>query len=195
LLQYHRANYDVVKKIMRDVYGDQVSEDIQHLLDLIETDFEQRGLFHLHEPLVSMSLYPSLYITLYEQVRFFLGKDDLEAVLKELPYLDTWQADVSTNHVLHIPYNYNPKSYIVPADNTNQTCLNKYQKKYLEVLGKDPTGLKSLTPDLIILIAALQYLDYLSNRTAHRMEHLQNYLKVPKPPQKYNVEDIDLVAL
>jgi hypothetical protein len=192
LLQCQRDNYLSAHRIIKDLFSGKPPEDIQHLLNLIEHEFGKRELFHIHGSLVSMAIYPNLFRIMYEHIRHVLPKEDLRAILGSLPYVGTWKTKIDTNELLQITFNYNPQSYKVPDDKHAQTCLNKFQKAALQDLGLTPElHQRSLTKAQSELIAALQFFDYLRNRTTHRMEALNKWTQ---DNQAYNAQGSELVT-
>ncbi|KAG0547281.1 hypothetical protein BDA96_01G066200 [Sorghum bicolor] len=181
----HR-NFKCAANIIRDLFklitptGIQynIPEDILHLLNVIEREFESRSMFPVHASLVPLTQCSFFFQKMYETIRSVLSFEEFRAILDKLPYVDGWKKKVMNNALLSYPINRRPESYEVPQNKPDQRNLNKYQKGCLNDLGINPPRNQSvLSNEQEEMIKQLRLIDYWRNRTVHRMEPYRSYTK------------------
>ncbi|GJN24609.1 hypothetical protein PR202_gb12360 [Eleusine coracana subsp. coracana] len=189
--QQLRRNYMSAHSIISNMFSDDIPADIEDLLKLIEKD-KARELYHIHGSLVPIGTRSALFKRLYDYIRFEIPLDDLRYILEKLPYVESWKTDIDTNHLLRKTYDHNDSiAYEVP-ENTEQG-LSREQIVLLGHLGLQPkVDQESLEEDQIKLIKALQFFDYLRNRTTHGLEPLRDWIK--EHNVAFNAEGSELVS-
>nr|TKW00847.1 hypothetical protein SEVIR_8G139300v2 [Setaria viridis] len=162
-LAYLQQNYHSASTIIDGLFGQRIPPDIQHLTYLMRTDFAVRDMFPIHASL-----------ELHDYVKFKIPKHLFHTILlglQNVPNVANWQQGVSTNSLLDYTLNFNQgRSYTIPTNIHNQTCLYPEQKTALRMLGIPKGNQISLTPYQIALIRPLRFFDFKRNRIAHRME-------------------------
>ncbi|CAL5075755.1 unnamed protein product [Urochloa decumbens] len=160
-------NYKSAKKIIEDAFlhDGPIPEDIQHLLDMIESEHDKRSLFRIHASLWTLSNRGGMYMRMHEQLKRLpvAVKQAILRVMGQLKYIATWRSDVQTNALLNAIYTHKAGIYAVPAI--------------------------VVQPLAVQLKEGTLFTDYLRNRVAHRMDKYGLY-RLP-----FSAQGTELVAL
>lgn len=171
-------NYGAVCAIMTELFtlNGQIPAEIQRLINLMRTRFDLRFMYHLHGSLVPIARSTLLYKTLYEQLEIStMDKARKDVILLGLPLLSQWKGLVATNWLLKCTFDHKQKEY--------NDGLGRYTHPPLPL---QATARQRLDRKLL---EAQDFLDYLRNRGAHRMEYLGHFYT--RSRKKYTADGSD----
>lgn len=142
-----KANYKCAKKIIHDAFSKAgpIPDDIEHLLDLMENEFDKRSLFRVHASLWSLSDRGGMYMRMHEHLKVLSVPQvyQIMCVMGRMKYKIDWRTLVRTNDLLARIYNSKKPQY------AKKNIQGQKAMEYSE--GK-------------------LFTDYLRNRVAHRMD-------------------------
>uniref|UniRef100_A0A0D9ZAJ9 Uncharacterized protein n=1 Tax=Oryza glumipatula TaxID=40148 RepID=A0A0D9ZAJ9_9ORYZ len=140
---------------------------------MIKFKFEKRDLYHIHASLVPIANMTLLLKLMYDHLKFAIRDTVRYTILLQLPYVTDWPTRIVLNMLLMHSYNFIRGLYEVPPDEPGQTELNEKQISALKMLGLAVVpGQRSLTQFQQRVIKASKFMDFLRNRTSHRMDAL-----------------------
>lgn len=191
-----RANYSCARVIIQGMYGERAPEDIVDLLLLMENvedegyNFNLRLLCRVHPSLLPIADYDNLFKEFYDHILFRIPEQELNLFLDDMnvalaQYVTHWRARIATNDLLLETYDHkggDPYQRI-GVSGPNKTKLTNTEKVILDLLRVSKDGKHGLNPDELARSAPLQFLIFLRNRPAHRMDKYQAFVRTHKNQQ------------